>query len=174
MRTALMAAGLVALTSSILSAQQPSQLLPGLELSAGPRSTADSTTFARTGPKFPLCDYVNHSQEKADARREAIKEPNTLWFAMGGVGGLLLPVVSAGFIAIGAFHTNPLPDSIPLGADSTCYLEGFRKQERNERAVAGFVGGLVATGIGLIAVLGFHANDAIVFPFVPGKIGKDN
>lgn len=174
MRTTLIAAGLVALTSSLLSAQQPSQLLPGLELSAGPRSATDSTNARGPRAPFPKCDYVNHSQEKSDARTVAIHEPNRAWYAMGAAGGLLLPVVGSGILAFAAFRTNPLPDSIPQGADSTCYLEGFRVQAKNERAVAGFVGGLVATGIGVIAVLVLHADDAIVFPLVPGNIGKDN
>jgi len=173
MRTTLIAAGLVALTSALLSAQQPSRPLPQLALSDLRSSATSANNLRGLVRPFPPCDYFLHAQDRYEGRKSAQKKHNLGWYAMGAGGGLLLPFVGTGILAVVAFRGNPQPDSIPQGSDSTCYREGFRVQARGEHGVAAFVGGLVGLAAGVIAVQALHANDAIVFPLVPGKIGNN-
>ena len=173
MRTTLIAVGLVALTSALLSAQQPSQPFPRLALSDWLRSVTDGTNLRGLVPPLPECNFLMYAGDKNEGRIAAKKKHNYSWYAVGAGTGLLLPLVGPVILAVVAYHGKPQPDSIPKGLDDTCYRQGFRVQARSERGVAAFVGGLAGMAAGFIAVQGFHANDAIVFPLVPGKIGNN-
>jgi len=153
MRTTLIAAGLLTLSSAVLSAQQP--------------APAAGKTRA---PRFPACDFYNNSESRNEGRKAATKQHIYPWYGVAAATGTLFPLVNIVAMNIVAFKGVPLPDSIPKEWDPTCYREGFRVQGRKERGMAAFVGGLAGTAIGVIAVFALHADDNIVFPLVPGSI----
>jgi len=165
MRSILTAAGLVALTSTVLQAQQP-VLLDGL------RSDTASARVQARAPRFPKCDFYQHAESRNEGRKAATKEKLYAWYGVSAATGTLLPLVNIVALNFVAFYGVTLPDSIPAGMDTTCYREGFRVQGRKERGMAAFVGGLAGTAVGVIAVFALNANDNIVFPLVPGSIDK--
>lgn len=163
MRTTLLTVGLVALISASASAQSPQMTFrqpPPLR--------------SLSGPPFPVCDYRIYGLDRNEGRLAAKRTHNYSWLAAGAGAGLVLPLIGPGILSYVAFKGAPKPDSIPTEWNKDCYNEGFRQQSKTQHAVSAFAGGLVGIAVGVFAVEVLHADDAIVFPLVPGKLGKDN